>query len=67
MWRDAQGGCVTDRVEEYESIVKNDVWDVVRRPNRKSIVTSKWLFKIKHEIDDTIEKYKPRFVAQGFS
>ena len=27
--------------EEYESIMKNDVWDVVPRPKDKSVVTSK--------------------------
>jgi hypothetical protein len=33
----------------------------------KSVVTSKWLFKIKHEVDGSIENYKARFVARGFS
>ena len=41
--------------EEYESIMKNDVWDVVPRPKDKSIVTSKWLFKIKHGTDGSVE------------
>lgn len=49
--------------EEYESIMNNDVWDVLPRPKGKSVVTSKWLFKIKHGIDGSIEKHKPRFVA----
>ena len=53
--------------EEYELIMKNDVWDVVPRPKGKSLVTSKWLFKIKNGIDGSVEKYKARFVAQGFS
>jgi hypothetical protein len=35
-------------IEEYESILKNDVWEVVSRPQGKSVVTSKWLYKIKH-------------------
>jgi hypothetical protein len=30
-------------------------------------VTSKWNYKIKHVADDSIEKYKARFVARGFS
>jgi hypothetical protein len=31
------------------------------------VVSSKWLFKIKHAADRSIEKYKARLVAQGFS
>jgi hypothetical protein len=31
------------------------------------VVSSKWLFKIKHAADGSIEKYKERFVARGFS
>jgi hypothetical protein len=31
------------------------------------VVSSKWLFKIKHAIDGSIEKYKERFVTRGFS
>jgi len=54
-------------IEEYESIMKNDVWDVVPRPQGKAVVTSKWLYKIKHEVDGSAEKYKAHFVARGFS
>ena len=53
--------------EEYQSIMKNDVWDVVLRPKGKSIITSKWIYKIKHAIDGSLKKYKARFVARGFS
>eukprot|EP00253_Pinus_taeda_P009075 PITA_09075 len=53
--------------EEYESIMKNDVWDVVLKPQDKTIVTSKWLYKIKRGVDGSAEKYKARFVARGFS
>ena len=54
-------------IEEYQSIMKNDVWDVVPRPEGKSVVTSKWIYKIEHAADGNIEKYKARFVAHGFS
>ena len=30
-------------------------------------MTSKWLFKIKHGADGSVEKHKARFVARGFS
>ena len=54
-------------MEEYNSIMKNVVWEVVPRPEGKSVVISKWLYKIKHAADGSIEKYKAQFVAQGFS
>jgi len=54
-------------IEEYTSIMKNDVWEVVPKPARKSVVTSRWLYKIKHAADGSVEKYKSRFVACGFT
>jgi hypothetical protein len=60
VWKDAM-------IEEYDSILKNDVWEVIPRPRGKSMVTSKWLYKIKHSADGSVEKFKARFVASGFS
>jgi hypothetical protein len=54
-------------IEEYQSIIKNDVWKIVHRPKSKDVVSSKWILKIKHVVDGSIEKYKERFVACGFS
>jgi hypothetical protein len=59
-WADAM-------TEEYQSIIKNDVWEIVPRPKSKNVVSSKWLFKIKHAADGSIENYKARFVTRGFS
>jgi hypothetical protein len=54
-------------VKEYQSIMKNDVWEVVPRPKEKYVVTSKWVYKINHVVDGSIDKHKSRFVARGFS
>ena len=54
-------------VEEYNSIWINDVWEVVSRPQDKSVVGSRWIYKIKYVADDIIEKYKARFVAKGLT
>jgi hypothetical protein len=59
-WADAM-------TKEYQSIIKNYVWEIVPRPKIKDVVYSKWLFKIKHAVDGSIEKYKAIFVARGFS
>ena len=47
--------------------MKNYVWEVVPRLEGKSVVTSKWIFKIKHVADGSMEKHKAIFVAIGFS
>ena len=59
VWKDAM-------TEEFQSIMKNGVWEVVPRHEGKSIVTSKWIFKIKHRADGSVEKHKAIFVAIGF-
>jgi hypothetical protein len=53
-------------LEEYRSILKNNVWEIVSRPKDKSVVSSKWIYKIKHAVDGSVEKFKARFVARGF-
>ena len=53
--------CKDAMIKEYQSIMKNDVWDVIPRPEGNSIVTSKWIYKIKHDADGSIEKYKAIF------
>jgi hypothetical protein len=54
-------------MEEYQSIMKNDVWEIVLRSEGKSMVTSKWIYNIKHVAYGSIEMYKVRFVVRGFS
>jgi hypothetical protein len=54
-------------LEEYRSIMKNNVWDIVLRPKDKSMVSSKWIYKIKHATDGSVEKFKEIFLARGFN
>ena len=54
-------------IEEYNSIMKNFVWEVVPRPTGKSVVTSRWIYKIKHAADGNVQKYKSKFVVRGFT
>jgi hypothetical protein len=54
-------------MEEYQSIMNNDVWDIVPTPKGKFVVTSKWIYKTKPVADGSIEKHKARFLVIGFS
>jgi hypothetical protein len=47
--------------------MKNEVWEIVPRLEGKFIVTSKWVYKINHAVDGSINKYKARFVARVLS
>jgi hypothetical protein len=60
VWKD-------DILKEYRSILKNNVWYNVPRPKDKSVVSSKWIYKIKHVADGSMEKFNARFVARGFT
>eukprot|EP00253_Pinus_taeda_P005531 PITA_05531 len=54
-------------VEEYSSIMTNDVWEVVPRPQDRSVVGSRWIYKVKYATDGSVEKYKARFMAKGYA
>eukprot|EP00794_Sanderia_malayensis_P011707 gene11707-biopygen9383 len=60
LWREALDS-------EYKSLMKNDTWKLVELPEGKNLVGSKWLFKIKHNADGSISRYKSRLVAQGYT
>jgi hypothetical protein len=36
-------------------------------PKDKSVVSSKWIYKIKHAADRSVENFKEIFVARGFT
>ena len=54
-------------VEEYDSIIRNNVWEVVPRPENKLVVSSRWIYKVKQATYGNVEKHEARFVARGFS
>ena len=54
-------------VEEYSSIMTNDVWEVVPKLQDKSVLGSRWIYKIKCAANGSIEKFKARFVAKVYA
>jgi hypothetical protein len=52
--------------EEYESLVKRNVWTLVKLPNGSKAIKSRWVFKVKLDNENKPDRYKARIVAKGF-
>ncbi|BBG99019.1 BURP domain-containing protein, partial [Prunus dulcis] len=52
---------------ELEMIEKNETWELVKRPSDKPIVGVKWIFKVKLNLDGSVQKNKARLVAKGYT
>ena len=53
--------------KEMTSLEANDVYDLVELPKHRKVIGSKWVYKRKLKADGSVERYKSRLVAQGFS
>jgi histone deacetylase 1/2 len=52
--------------QEYEALVKNNMWRLIALPAGLNVIDCKWVFKVKRCANGTIERYKARPVAKGF-
>ncbi|GJW49543.1 ribonuclease H-like domain-containing protein [Tanacetum coccineum] len=55
-------------LEKYEmdAFLRNGTWEIVELPEGRKSIGSKWIYKIKFKSSGEIDRYKARFVAQGF-
>src|ERR1700742_2036699 len=59
-WKDAMA-------DEINAHLENETWSIVQLPPGQKAIGSKWVYHIKHKADGSIEQFKARLVAQGFS
>lgn len=52
---------------ELQALLKTRTWDLVNLPLGKPVVGRKWVYNIKTQADGSIEQYKARLLAQGFT
>lgn len=67
-WNEAKGERVWREAceEEIASIKKNKTWTLVDLPDGCKSIWLKWNFKVKRNLDGSINKYKARLVAKGY-
>ena len=52
---------------ELNQFERNEVWELVPRPNNQSVIVTKWVFGNKMDENDIIVRNKARLVAQGYN
>jgi hypothetical protein len=52
---------------EYNTLIENGTWEIVDLPYGEKAIGSGWVFKVKHNVDGSIERFKARLVAKGYS
>ena len=51
---------------EFEALYANHTWDLVPLPTGKRTIGCRWVYKVKHKVDESIERFKVRLVVKGY-
>uniref|UniRef100_A0AAV1TII3 Reverse transcriptase Ty1/copia-type domain-containing protein n=1 Tax=Peronospora matthiolae TaxID=2874970 RepID=A0AAV1TII3_9STRA len=52
---------------EFDSLQRNDTWEIVPLPKGRKAIGCRWVFRVKENQDGEVERFKARLVAKGFS
>ena len=52
--------------DEYQALVNNHTWTLVKPTHPIKVIGNKWVFRIKYNSDGSVSRYKARLVAKGF-
>ncbi|XP_068340467.1 uncharacterized protein [Pyrus communis] len=53
--------------EEFVALKAQGTWNLVPPSSDRGVIGSKWVFKVKKNLDGIVSRYKARLVAQGFT
>lgn len=52
---------------EMQALMRNEVWSLTKLPPNRKAVGCKWVYKAKTNADGSVQRFKARLVAQGYS
>ena len=58
---------MTAMQEEIEALHKNKTWELVPLPHGRKAIGNKWVYKIKRDSNDQVERYRARMVVKGYA
>ena len=53
--------------EEMRALLQKHTWDIVDLPKGKIPVSSRWVYTLKCKSDGSLDRYKARLVARGYT
>ena len=53
--------------EEMEALLRNKTWELVELPKGQKAIGNKWVYKIKRDGNDQVERYRARLVVKGYA
>ena len=53
--------------ENLRALCKNETWDLVPPTPHKKALGCRWIYKIKHNVDGSVNRLKERLVAKGYA
>lgn len=53
--------------KELDALEANETWELVKLSKGKKPIGSRWVYKVKYRLDGTVERYKARLIAKGFT
>ncbi|KAH0672473.1 hypothetical protein KY290_024707 [Solanum tuberosum] len=51
----------------FDALIRNQTWELVPQDSNKNVVDCKWIYRIKKKVDCSVDRYKVRLVAKGFT
>ena len=54
-------------LKEMTAIERNHTWKLVDLPQKKTPIGLKWVYKVKHNADGSVQRYKARLVAKWYA
>ena len=58
---------MTAMQEEIEALDKNKTWDLVSLPQGRKAIGNRWVYKIKRDANNQVERYRARLVVKDYA